>query len=140
MGTSKTPSRRRTLRALAAAALIVAVAPALTGCLQALEADQIPAYTVVQYSRDFLEDRKFGYIDGQGEQHPMECPAVGIFTKRYCESEDGLVRFEYSVRKGSTKIRTVTVDGAERSVSKVSIPLEGIRYAWAPKDALSAGS
>ncbi len=119
------------------AALGLSAVLVLTSCLAHVEADELPAYTVVLHERDNgFAPRVFGYLDGEGQEQPVSCPPVGMFETRYCESEDGLVYFKYTLRKSRVRIVKIQVDGVERGVEAVETELSGARKVWVPSDAL----
>lgn len=115
---------------------LLSTALLLTGCLQQVEPKDLPAYSIVQNPRDTFGPWEFSYLDSSGEQIALDCPPVGLFEKRYCESSDGLVRFEFSVRKSRPRISTISVDGAERAVSRVETELPDAKRVWVPSDSL----
>lgn len=117
---------------------IIALIFGLAGCYQEVPADELPAYTLVQHSRDAFAAREFGYLDSSGEIIELECPPVGLFERRHCESADGVVHMEYSVRRSQVRIREFIVDGVDRPVARVSTELPGISKVWVPKDKLPA--
>ena len=108
----------------------------LTGCAPQVDADELPTYTIIQNPKDSFGPWKFSYLDSDGEQVPMECPPVALFEKRHCESEDGLVSFNFRVRKSRVTLKTITVDGVDRFMTKVSTELEDARRVWVPSDSL----
>lgn len=123
---------------LSAAAVALTAVLLLTGCAPHVEVEDIPAYSIVQNPKDTFGPWKFSYIDSTGEQISLDCPSVALFEKRHCESADGLVSFSFSVRKSRPRISTITVDGAERSVTRVDTELENARRVWIPSDSLPA--
>lgn len=123
---------------LSAAALTATAVLVLTGCAPHVEVEDIPAYSIVQNPKDPFGPWKFSYLDSSGEQIPLDCPSVALFERRHCESADGLVSFSFSVRKSRPRISTITVDGVERSVTRVDTELENARRVWVPSDSLPA--
>lgn len=124
-------------RIAGATALGLSAMLVLTGCLAHVDADELPGYTIVLHDRENgFEPRVFGYLDSEGQEHPVTCPAVGMFETRYCESEGGLVYFKYTVHKSRVRIVKIRVDGVERGVQAVDTELPGMRKVWVPSDAL----
>lgn len=123
-------------RRLLASVGIIALILGLAGCYQEVPAEELPAYTLVQHERDIFAPREFGYLNSEGEILELECPKVGIFERRYCDSADGVVHMEYSVHKSRVRIREFTVDGADRPMVKVTSELPGVSRVWIPEDKL----
>lgn len=121
-------TRRKTFAFLGVGALMLS----LTACYQDVKASHLPSYTVFQDSRAPFAPRSFSYLDGAGEKLELICPAVGLFERRYCDSEDGLVHMEYSTSKSGVRLRLLTVDGAERETVRISTDYPGVSRAWAP--------
>jgi len=127
--------KRRVFGGFAGALALLTV---LTGCMQVIPAEDLPAYTVLQKdSRDEDGKRDFSYIDSTGAVQETECSKKnGAFSRTVCESADGVLSFEYSMRKSRVRLREITVDGSERKMSRISTDMEGTRRAWAPSDSI----
>lgn len=110
----------------------------LTGCAPSVDAEDLPAYSIVQNPRDAFGPWRFSYLDSTGEQISLDCPSVAFFEQHHCESADGLVSFSFSVLRSRPRISTITVDGAERSVTGVHTELENSQQVWIPSDSLPA--
>ena len=123
---------------LSAAALTLTAVLVLTGCAPQVEVDELPTYTIIQKPRALFDGWAFSYLDSAGERQPISCPPVALFERRHCESDDGLVSFTFRVRKSRVTLSTITVDGVERSMTKVSTELEDARRVWVPTDSLPA--
>lgn len=128
MGPMTLTTRRQALALLGVGALALS----LTACYQEVKASDLPSYTVFQNSRDVFGPLTFSYLDSAGEKLELICPAVGLFERRYCDSEDGLVHMEYSTSKQGVRLRLLTVDGAERDIVRISTDYPGVNRAWAP--------
>lgn len=124
--------RAATLGATALAAILL-----LSGCVPAIPASELPAYTVLyEEERDSAGSRDFTFIDSAGDRQDIECLKDGFFSKTVCESADGVVSFGYTVYKGNLRVREITVDGSERPMTTISTKIEGARKAWAPSDSI----
>jgi len=123
-------------RSIAAAVLSLGAAVALTGCMAQVPADQLPSYTIYQKKVGAFEQRAFGYIAPSGKHEDLKCERPGMFARWHCESKDGVLKFDYTTHKSSTYLKDVTVDGAERKMTQVDSPQDGVRKTWIPEDSL----
>jgi len=135
---ARSARRHPPYRFLTLTASLVAAVLLLSGCATEIPADELPGYTVIQKTeRDENGVRDFSFLDASGEEHETECLKDGFFSKRVCESEDGVLSFSFSVDKhGSVFVRRITVDGYERKMSRVSTELDGARRVWVPSDSI----
>jgi hypothetical protein len=104
-------TRKTTLIALT----MLAVAT-LTGCsahYTTEEAFNTPN-TVIELTHDFWKGSTFGYVDSNTTVIPLVNCENPIFQKRYCESEDGAYRFQWSSSKYSRYVNeSVIVNGEQ---------------------------
>jgi hypothetical protein len=94
-------------------AALAGLALALTGCAAhtVAEAEATP-YSVLELSLSLFHGSTYGYVDSEGQVQPLDdCSFPGLFDKRYCQSEDGSVRFSYYLTKNGITSTDVTVDG-----------------------------
>ena len=106
-------------KALKILGVILTLGVALTGCAtnNTVEEAEHEAYSVIEIREGFLTESTFMYYDSEGVRKNLpNCERENISTKRVCTTQDGLVSFAYSTRKGRLRNGVMTVEGTAHSL------------------------
>lgn len=95
----------------------------LSACATVTEADVAAAqYKVVEIDSGSSFSRDWEFEDSTGNRVEMsKCEDNGFFSKNCFVTDDELVRFEYSIRKGRFLSETITFDGVEHKADCIEL-------------------
>lgn len=95
------------------AVLVAAGSLLLSGCASRETLLETPHAVIRTETSAWTNDAdRFSYVDSDRQLKPLtECEWPGLFEDRYCENEDGSVRFSYTVHKGNVNNGKLTIDG-----------------------------
>lgn len=106
------------LKKIAAVALIALTAASLAGCVSRETLEDTPNAVIRTSYNAWDGGGTFQYVDSDRQLKELpNCGRPSIFDKRYCETDDGSVRLEYTTRKGNIRNAVLTVNGTAHKLS-----------------------
>lgn len=105
-------TKLKKIAAVALIALIALTVVGLAGCVSQETLEDTPNAVIRTSHNGWTGESTFQYVDSDRQLKDLpNCGRPSIFDKRYCETDDGSVRLEYTIRKGNIRNAVLTVNG-----------------------------